>query len=99
MTAVAIILAGAVLGLTGLCSFLAIKLVLGMNSAADARELAAQRTGEVKAAGEKIAEANASTQTAVTAEKTQEKRGDALEKELADVPTTTPGATGLDRLP
>jgi hypothetical protein len=75
---------------------LAFKLVDAKNSEADARERAARREGEAGIDAIKVDQANAATNAAADAEKRQEQRGDALEKELAD--EAHPDGTGLSRL-
>jgi hypothetical protein len=65
------------------------------DKAADARERAATRAGDVELDARKVAEANASVANAAAAEKTAETRAGALEKELADDANRPPAPTDL----
>jgi len=82
----------------GAVVWMATKLVEAKNSEANARELAAQRTGDAQVDAVKVDDANRATATAAASANAQEQRGDALEKELAADAKLPPGATGVDQL-
>jgi hypothetical protein len=93
----AIILAGAVMLLIGLATFLAV------DSFGSRRLLQSQTERADKLATQldalRVDVANASTKAAVASEQKQERRADGLEKELADdAKNPAGGGTGLERL-
>ncbi len=69
-------------------------------SEVEARELAAQRKGELLLAAMKVEQANKSVVQLEGARKFQEERADGLESEIADAPKPVPGDTtpGFTRL-
>lgn len=96
MTAVCVILATAVLAALSLCLFLAVEAKASTNVAARMSDLASSRLKELDDL--KLAVANASTETALAAEKKQEQRADNLERDIQNAEKRADPAAGLDRL-
>ncbi len=96
MIAVCIILASGLVLALGLSTFLAVVAFTAWNKAADSVRAYERKEAELDAL--RTANANASIEVAVAAEKKQEQRGDALEKEVVDVEKHADPAAGIDRL-
>jgi len=80
----------------GLSTFLAVVAFKAWNKAAEMTQLAEKRGAELDE--RRLTEANDATKTALDAEKNQERRGDVLEKGIADASKPDDPADGLQRL-